>query len=84
MPFAGILIVKLGSRLLSIISLSVVCILVAFIPITQSLWLIIPLFTLMGIFGGSMDVAINGQAVYVERAYIKPIMSSFHALFSLF
>ncbi len=83
MPFAGILIVKLGSRLLSIFTLSILCVLIALIPLTQSLWLIIPLFILMGVFGGSMDVAINGQAVYVERAYNKPIMSSFHALFSL-
>ena len=83
MPFAGILIVKFGSRLLSIFTLIILCILIALIPFTQSLWLIIPLFILMGVFGGSMDVAINGQAVYVERAYNKPIMSSFHALFSL-
>jgi fucose permease len=83
MPFAGILIVKFGSRLLSIFSLTAVCILVAFIPVFQSLWLIIPLFFMIGVLGGSMDVAINGQAVYVERAYNKPIMSSFHGLFSL-
>lgn len=83
MPFAGILIVKLGSRLLSIFTLSLLCGLIVLIPFTQSLWLIIPLFILMGVFGGSMDVAINGQAVYVERGYNKPIMSSFHALFSL-
>jgi fucose permease len=83
MPFAGILIVQFGSRLLSIFTMLTLCCLVVFIPIFKSLWLIIPLFFLMGVFGGSMDIAINGQAVYVERAYNKPIMSSFHALFSL-
>jgi MFS family permease len=83
MPFAGVLIVKFGSRLLSIFTMLTLCALVVFIPIFKSLWLIIPLFFLMGVFGGSMDIAINGQAVYVERAYNKPIMSSFHALFSL-
>lgn len=30
-----------------------------------------------------MDVAINGQAVFVERLHRKPIMSSFHAMFSI-
>jgi fucose permease len=83
MPFAGILIVRFGSRLLSIFTLAAVCLLVVFIPLVQNLWLIILLFFILGIFGGSMDIAINGQAVYVERAYNKPIMSSFHALFSV-
>jgi fucose permease len=83
MPFAGVLIVKFGSRLLSIFTMVTLCALVVFVPVFKSLWLIIPLFFLMGVFGGSMDIAINGQAVYVERAYNKPIMSSFHALFSL-
>ena len=38
------------------------------------------------IFGGgfgAINVSANAQAVTVERAYGKPIMSSFHALFSL-
>jgi MFS family permease len=83
MPFAGILIVKFGSRLLSIFTLSFVCLLVILIPLFQNLWLTVPLFFMLGVVGGSMDIAINGQAVYVERAYNKPIMSSFHALFSL-
>ncbi len=32
---------------------------------------------------GSMDVAMNGRAAEVERAMGRPIMSGFHALFSL-
>jgi fucose permease len=83
MPFAGVLIVKFGSRLLATCTILILCALVVFIPVFKTLWLIIPLFVLLGVFGGSMDIAINGQAVYVERAYNKPIMSSFHALFSL-
>jgi fucose permease len=83
MPFAGVLIVKFGSRILSIVTLTAVCLLVSLIPVVYDLWLIIPLFFMLGVLGGSMDIAINGQAVYVERAYSKPIMSSFHALFSL-
>ena len=32
---------------------------------------------------GSMDVTVNGQAVLIERQWGKPIISSFHAIFSL-
>ncbi|MCL3817699.1 MFS transporter [Aeromicrobium wangtongii] len=37
----------------------------------------------VGFFNGMVDVAQNAQAVVVERAYGRPIMSAFHALFSL-
>lgn len=36
-----------------------------------------------GIGAGAMDVAMNTQAVDVERAYRRPVMVTFHALFSL-
>lgn len=40
----------------------------------------------LAVFGfgnGALDVSMNTQAVHVERAYGRPIMSAFHALFSL-
>lgn len=36
-----------------------------------------------GLFNGSFDVAMNAEAVAVEHAYGRPIMSSFHGFFSL-
>ena len=38
---------------------------------------------LLGAANGAMDVAMNTQASAIERAYGRPIMSSFHAFFSL-
>jgi MFS family permease len=35
-----------------------------------------------GMVGGLMDVAMNSQAVRVEREYRRPLISSFHACFS--
>lgn len=35
-----------------------------------------------GLAGGMLDVAMNAQAVHVERGYGRPLMSSFHACFS--
>ena len=38
---------------------------------------------LWGVFIGSLDVSMNGQAVFVERALRRPIMSSFHGMWSV-
>ncbi|MET8651227.1 MFS transporter [Nocardia aurea] len=35
-----------------------------------------------GFGNGALDVSMNTQAVHVERAYGRPVMSAFHALFS--
>ena len=52
--------------------------------------LLAPSFTLLApillVFGGStgmMDIAMNTQAARIENLYQRPIMSSFHAVFSL-
>jgi MFS family permease len=37
----------------------------------------------MGLFNGGLDVAMNAQAALVERAYGRPIMASFHGLWSV-
>ena len=37
----------------------------------------------LGVFNGVIDVAQNAHAVEVEREYGRPIISAFHALFSL-
>ncbi|MDX1667376.1 MAG: hypothetical protein R3350_09105, partial [Saprospiraceae bacterium] len=36
----------------------------------------------MGNFTGAKDVAMNAQSVLVQKRKAKPIMSSFHAVFS--
>jgi MFS family permease len=37
----------------------------------------------LGMCNGALDVAMNVHAVEVERAYSRPIMSAFHAVFSV-
>lgn len=37
----------------------------------------------LGAFQGSLDVAMNAQAIAIERRYPRPILSSFHAWWSL-
>lgn len=83
MPFSGWLTVRFGSRVLTAVMGIVFCLTVPFVPVFTNLWLIGFLFFIIGILTGSLDVSMNGQAVYVERMYAKPLMSSFHAVFSI-
>jgi MFS family permease len=47
-------------------------------PVTLTLFLVV-----YGAMAGCMEVAMNTQAVDVERRYARPMMVGFHALFSL-
>jgi predicted MFS family arabinose efflux permease len=83
MPFTGWIIVKNGSRRMTLVSIIFYC---AFIPLITFFghWLqAIPLFFIMGGFTGILDVAMNAQAVIIEQQYKRPIMTSFHAYFSV-
>jgi len=82
MPFSGWLIVKNGSEKMTIISAVLFCALVPFLAVMGTTWLLGGALFIAGIFTGVMDIAMNAQAVLVEEKYKKPIMSSFHAVFS--
>ncbi|WP_420584465.1 MFS transporter [Ruegeria sp.] len=46
-------------------------------------WALAGFLFVFGAFHGSMDVAMNAWAAEVEQAFDKPVMSSFHAMWSL-
>ena len=83
MPFTGWVIIKNGSRKITIFSLIMYCTFVPFIPFMQHILGLAALLFYMGMVTGMLDVAMNAQAVMVEQRYKKPIMTSFHALFSI-
>jgi MFS family permease len=83
MPFTGWFIIKHGSRRITLFALILYCAFVPLIPFMPGLVVLIILYLAMGIITGMLDVAINAQAVMVEKEYQKPIMTSFHALFSI-
>jgi predicted MFS family arabinose efflux permease len=83
MPLAGIAIHHWGSRRVVLIAALGTCAALPFlaVPITPLL-LAITLFA-FGAALGALDVAMNAQAIAVQHAAGRPIMSRFHALFSL-
>lgn len=82
MPFTGWLIVKNGSQKTTIIASFLFCLMIPFFALMGTIPLLTGLLFLTGMFTGVMDVAMNAQAVLVEERYKRPIMSSFHAVFS--
>lgn len=83
MPFAGWVIIRNGSRTITLFSLLAYCALVPLIPLMPGIAGLMVLFLVVGAATGMLDVAMNAQAVMVEQQYRKPIMTSFHALFSI-
>jgi len=59
---------------------SIILVLIAFAP---SVWALSVALVLFGIIHGGMDVSMNAWAAEVERTNKRPIMSSFHAMWSL-
>ena len=83
MLFAGRVIHSFGSRLPVIVG---GCLLILLLPLIfwlDQIQVIIIALIIAGAGIGTMDVAMNAQAVMVENGLEKPIMSSFHGVWSL-
>ncbi len=83
MPLTGAAIARLGSRK-SVSVASLGCALaLPLLALAPTGWLLALALFGFGFFNAAMDISMNAQAVEVEKRYARPIMSSFHSLFSL-
>ena len=83
MLFAGRLIAAYGSRaVVRVFALATIPAL-PLVVLAPNLWLLAPLMALLGALVGCMDVAMNANAVEVERRLHRAIMSSSHGFWSL-
>jgi MFS family permease len=83
MLFAGRLITAYGGRrVLSWFSLALIPVL-PMVVFSPNLWLLALFMAVFGAMAGCMDVAMNAQAVEVERRLNRAIMSSSHGFWSL-
>lgn len=83
MPLAGGLVSRLGSR--PVVGATGLGFFLA-LPLlawSPSLAFLVLALAFAGASGGSLDVSMNAHAVAVEKVQGRPIMSSFHAAFSL-
>jgi MFS family permease len=83
MQVAGPLTDRLGQRRL-VPAAGVILGVAMFGPgLADSWWTLGLAMILLGFANGTIDVGMNAQAVVVERAYPRPIMAAFHAMWSI-
>ena len=83
MQVAGRLVDRLGARLVVPAS-GVLCGASLVLPgLARQPWALAGALLVFGFGNGCLDVSMNAHAVHVEKAYNRPVMSAFHATFSV-
>jgi len=80
---AGGLIARFGSPRVMLVCALVSCFMLPFLVLASHPVLLFAVLTVFGAGISAMDVAMNEQAVLVERRAKRPLMSSFHAGYSV-
>ncbi len=83
MPLTGFLVARLGSKTISRATALAFFLALPLPALAPDLPLFAVALLIFGATTGSLDVSMNSQGVTVELQYGRPIMSSYHALFSL-
>jgi MFS family permease len=80
--FADRLIDRFGSARPTVAGAAAISLLPITFGLAGSMAVLMAVLLVYGMSGGLADVAVNAQAVRVERGYRRPIINSFHACFS--
>jgi MFS family permease len=83
MPISGILAGKYGCKRVIIVASIVICITLPILAVVNNIPLLAVTLMLFGAGVGTIDVTVNTQAVIVEKASGRSMMSGFHGLYSL-
>ncbi|MXV51382.1 MFS transporter [Pedobacter sp. HMF7647] len=82
-PIAGLLIAKFGSRRVVVASLTIYTFLLFTIGLIHNVTLLSFVLFCFGFTSNLTNISVNKQAVDVENMYGRPILASFHGLWSL-
>nr|WP_208618254.1 MFS transporter [Streptomyces antibioticus] len=83
MQVGGRLSDRLGTRTV-VPAAGVLCSVTLVLPgLAQEPWALAAALLVFGFGNGTLDVSMNAHAVQVEKAYERPVMSAFHATFSV-
>ncbi|GLX90589.1 MFS transporter [Pseudomonas weihenstephanensis] len=83
MPIAGLLATRFGCRKVTIGGTLLICLALPLLATASSIPLLIATLFIFGAGLGGVDSTVNLQAVIVERASGRNMMSGFHGLFSV-
>lgn len=82
MPVAGWIAARVGSHRVTKYAALAYCATLPLLALAPNLLTLTLFLIVVGAANGALNVAMNTQAVAVEKLYRRPIMSSFHAVFS--
>jgi MFS family permease len=83
LPFSGWVITRIGSRKLLVAALIVYSISLVSLGVAQNTFQLVGCLLLFGFSSNAVNISVNTQAVAAEELYKRPILSSFHGLWSL-
>jgi hypothetical protein len=83
MPATGWLVQRWGNPRVIQLAATALCASLPLLPLAPSMPLLMLALFVYGIGFGLLDVSMNVQAVAVEEGYRRPIMSTFHGVFSI-
>lgn len=83
MPVSGMLVHRVGSKIVTTMAALATSLLLPLLLVMSTVTGLGIVLFLFGVAIGTIDVAMNTQAVQVQNRWGKPIMSSFHGLFSV-
>lgn len=83
LPLSGWLVARFGSRQTLLFSSVAYAIVLPFLGLADTTWILMGILFLFGLFGNLFNISVNTQAVGLENIYQRSIMASFHGLWSL-
>ena len=83
LPFSGWIITRIGSRKLLLFALPLYALALAGLGLSQTTLAFVACLFCFGFTSNAVNISVNTQAVATEKLYDKPIMASFHGLWSL-
>ncbi len=83
LPFSGWVITRIGSRKLLLFALPLYAAALFGLGLAQTTLQLIAVLFCFGFTSNAVNISINTQAVATEKLYNKPILASFHGLWSL-
>ncbi|NCD71320.1 MFS transporter [Mucilaginibacter agri] len=83
LPFSGWAVNKIGSRMLLTFAIITYGVLLVCLGSVDHVYQLIMCLVAFGFASNATNIAVNTQAVATEKMYSKPIMASFHGLWSM-
>ena len=83
LPVAGFLVAKYGSRVIVMVSAILYASTLPILGFADSVTQLMATLFVFGFGGNMMNISVNTQAVATETLYDKPIMASFHGVWSM-